>query len=497
MVDSPGDPFPASGDELIPVRMVAQYVYCPRLFYLMYVEGRWEDNEYTVEGRALHRRVDGREDSLPDPVDESPADSEGDSPPTISRSVSLASEELGITGKLDLVVTGRSAAIPVETKRGRVPDNPERSWEADRVQLMAQALLLRRHGYACDRGILYYSGSRTRVEVPLDDALRDATLAAVTGARSLLDTRIPPAPLEDSPKCNGCSLAGICLPDETLALEHVRPDSTTKPRRLYPVRDDAVPLYVQEQGSIIGKDRGSLVVRFRGEELARIRLKDISQLVLLGNVMVTAPAVHLLCRSSIPIVHLSKGHWFYGVTHGITLRNAFARAAQFESAADPARCLELARAVVVAKGQNQRTLLRRNGEPGRAREALRAMRELLRRVPGVSTPDDLLGLEGALAAAYFRSFAAMLKSRSVETTWDFRRRNRRPPKDPINACSRSPTQSSSRSAPWPFSPKASTPTGASTIDLGTASRAWPSISWRSSAPWSPIARSSRPSTRAC
>src|SRR5690606_11065579 len=129
-------------------------------------------------------------------------------------------------------------------------------------------------------------------------------------------------------------------------------------RRLYPVRDEAIPLYVQEQGAIVGKSHGVLIVRKKGEELGRARLKDVSQLVLCGNVMTTAQLVHLLCEAGIPIVHVSSGHWFYGVTHGIHLRNAFDRAAQFRASESSEQRLAFSRAVVHAKGTNQRTLLR-------------------------------------------------------------------------------------------------------------------------------------------
>ena len=44
--------------DLLPVRMLNEYVYCPRLFYLMHVDGRWDDNAHTAEGRHVHRRVD-------------------------------------------------------------------------------------------------------------------------------------------------------------------------------------------------------------------------------------------------------------------------------------------------------------------------------------------------------------------------------------------------------------------------------------------------------
>src|SRR5690606_18550888 len=86
-------------------------------------------------------------------------------------------------------------------------------------------------------------------------------------------------------------------------------------------------------------------------------------LVLCGNIGISAQTVHLLCEAAVPVVHLSRGHWFYGITSGITLKNAFDRAAQFTAASDSGRVLEFARAIVAAKGANQRTLLLRNARP--------------------------------------------------------------------------------------------------------------------------------------
>lgn len=54
------------GPDLLPVRMLNEYAYCPRLFHLMHVEGRWADNAYTVEGRNVHRRADRIDHVLPD-----------------------------------------------------------------------------------------------------------------------------------------------------------------------------------------------------------------------------------------------------------------------------------------------------------------------------------------------------------------------------------------------------------------------------------------------
>jgi|GEM_PF-1930593 len=149
-------PLPTS---LLPLRMLNEFVYCPRLFHLEHVEGRWADNTFTIEGRQVHRRVDKLDHVLPDAeaseadeVIQSKGSDDGDEPPTITRSVPLSSTLLGITGKLDLVATAGTDAVPVETKRGRVPNNEQRSYEPERVQLMAQGLLLREHGYTCDHG---------------------------------------------------------------------------------------------------------------------------------------------------------------------------------------------------------------------------------------------------------------------------------------------------------------------------------------------------------
>ena len=410
---------------LLPVRMLNEYAFCPRLFHLMHVDGRWDDNIYTEQGRSVHRRTDDADDPLPPPAEG------GDEPPAVARSVSLGSETLGLVGKLDLVETEGDLAVPVDTKRGAVPDNPLQSYEPERVQLMAQGLLLREHGFRCTEGMLYFAASRRRVRIALDEALEARTRLLLAEARAAALRTEPPPPLTDSPKCGGCSLAGICLPDETNLLA-APPNQPGDIRRLYPARDDALPLYVQEQGARVGKSGDSLQVAKGTLKLGEFPLKDVSQLVLCGNVSISAQCLHLLCDRSIPVVHLSMGHWFYGVTAGIGLRNAYDRAAQFAAAADDGRRLALARAFVRAKAQNQRTLLRRNTD-GRLDEALGDMQRLIGRLDACPDVDALMGVEGAIAAHYFAHWASMLSEGAARDAFAPDCRNRRPPRDPVNA----------------------------------------------------------------
>jgi CRISP-associated protein Cas1 len=65
------------------------------------------------------------------------------------------------------------------------------------------------------------------------------------------------------------------------------------PRRLYPARDRATPFYVQEQGARIGKTGERLVVTKDGEIIGETRLIDTSQVVIFGNVQISAQATHL------------------------------------------------------------------------------------------------------------------------------------------------------------------------------------------------------------
>ncbi|MCQ2402100.1 MAG: CRISPR-associated endonuclease Cas1 [Lentisphaeria bacterium] len=431
--------------ELVTADMVAQYAYCPRRMYLMYVDGKWDDNYFTEHGKAVHRRTDSIEDDLPCPLNTTTS-SDDEPEPIIARSVLLSDEQLGIIAKPDLIEADGQIATPVEMKRGSIPNTPTHTYEPERVQLMVQALLLRAHGFQCTTGIVYYASSRKRVEIPLDDDLESRTLNIIAQIKEMLLNRpqLPPPPLNDSPKCNGCSLAGICLPDETNALlaersQTEKEDSECQEdndipdvRRLFPARPDAVPLYIQTQGAKLGKSGETLVVEKSGEKLGTFPLKDVSQVVLCGNVFISAQCVQTLCARGIPIIYLSPGHWYYGITIGEGLKNAYDREAQFKIAADPLRSLEFAKAFASAKAQNQRTLLRRNAL-SLPDIVLKQMQELIRSMQQVTAYESLLGLEGSVARLYFENFTQMLKNKNSLGEFHLDGRNRRPPMDPLNA----------------------------------------------------------------
>jgi len=433
---------------LIPARMLNEFTYCPRLAYLEWVQGEFAHNLDTLEGRFDHRRVDRatkrsfkgpkKNADASEPSGDAPeheSEAEADPPPFQTRQLMLSAPEEGLIAKMDVVDLNSAEAVPVDYKHGKVPDTPTGYWEPEAVQLCAQGLILRENGYHCEGGFLYFVESRRRVPVPFDETLVNRTRELLCEMRAAAESQTIPPPLDDSPKCNRCSLVGICLPDETTFLKQREIEAKSEPcpekrvRRLLPQSDDAIPLYVQKQGAIVGKSGDEVTVKFKGELLQKVRLLDVSQVTLFGNIMVTATAVRELASRGVPICHLSYGGWFNAMTLGLAHKNIELRMRQFAAAADRSQSLDMARRFVAAKIKNCRTLLRRHLDDDPA-HTLDRLERLIPKALTVDRIESLLGIEGTAARLYFGEFPRLLKS---EIGFSLEGRNRRPPRDPVNA----------------------------------------------------------------
>ncbi|MGC9326748.1 MAG: CRISPR-associated endonuclease Cas4g/Cas1g [Candidatus Hinthialibacter sp.] len=422
-----------SPPDLIPARMLNEYAYCPRLCYLEWVQQEWDENQYTLDGSYKHRRVDRPGGELPD-ADEFDQETLEE---IHARSVMLSAPEAGFIAVCDLIESESGEVIPVDYKRGAIPDNEEQSWEPERVQLAAQALILRENGYDCRQGVIYYCQSRHRITISIDDELIQRTMKLAEELRDMAKKGEIPPHLVDSPKCPHCSLVGICLPDETSYVfdhgnESAQEDDV---RRLYPARDDEVPLYVQEQGAFVGKKGEELVVKKKGELLNSVRLMELSHLCLYGSVQISTQMVQELLKRSIPILYYSYGGWFHGICTGMSHKNVELRRLQF-AAAERGQAIEIARTLVRNKIQNCRTMLRRNGQNG-ATEAAEELKRAENQSGHIKSLETLLGIEGNAGRIYFEHFSSMIKPKENNgesmAAFDFQTRNRRPPRDPINA----------------------------------------------------------------
>lgn len=423
------------GLTLVPARMVNEFVYCPRLAYLMWAEAEWSETADTVEGRAVHARADRPGAPLPSPEELEAAKRE-----VVSRSLTLSSDRLGVVAKIDIAEAADGAVTPVDYKRGRRPHVPLGAYEPERVQVCLQAMLLEEHGYRVDEGAIYFAESRERVRVSLTDELRAQALAAVQGLRAAAAAGAIPPPLQDSPKCPRCALVSVCLPDEVTALQ----GGKLEPRPIAVPLEPALPLIVQSQRARIGKDGETLKISDEETGETTVRLLDISDVVIFGNASISTPALACLMEREIPVAFHSYSGWFRGLAQGAGHKNVEVRTAQYRMSFDEAACLRFSRLLVAAKIVNQRTILRRNWKADDdARElALLKLANARKAAERAKSLTELLGVEGDAAATYFRAFAGLLshpdersapRAEGATLPFEFDCRNRRPPRDPVNA----------------------------------------------------------------
>ncbi len=419
-----------ASQRLIPARMLNEFAYCPRLCYMEWIDGEFMDSADTVDGRFQHRRVDSDEGRV-----------DGDEFEAIhARSVSLTGEKVGITCRIDLLEGVGRRATPVDYKRGEAPHIPEGAYEPDRVQLCAQGLVLRENGFQSDQGVVYFAASKKRVTVNFDKALVQRTKDLIAELKAVAKSEHTPPPLQDSPKCNRCSLAGICLPDELNLLQEIEAKGSEKGllgkiRRLVPARDDSLPVYVVGHGHTVRKKGDRLEIWSReGKDategrVSEARLREISQVNLFGGVDISTPALVDLMQRDIPVLYFTRGGWFRGMSSGHSHKNVELRMKQFAWATDRKRSLSVARCLIFGKIKNCRTLVRRN-DPESPADALDRLDRLSKDAKNSSSIEKLLGIEGSAAEVYFGRLNHLLKS---DQGFSFQNRNRRPPKDPVNA----------------------------------------------------------------
>jgi len=420
---------------MTPLRGLNEFVYCPRLFHLMYVQEQFEENVDTLEGSAAHRK------RLTKTKAGSIAKGEGDAsapwPNDLVRKLSLSSDALGIVGKFDVVIEESGELIPVEVKRGAAPDGaapfqvgPHQlmgiAWPNDQVQLAGQIALLREVGYRCTRGRLYYQKTRSLVEVPWEQSLIEVLLWVTRQTQEAVSSPMP-EPLEDSNKCIRCSLNHVCLPDETLCLK----GRADEPRQLYPGRDDLGLLHVITPGTQIGKCGETVKISVPDEKACIVPIKDIAHVCCWGNVQISTQAIIALINSGIGISWLTGGGWLRAMTTAPLEKNVHLRRSQYRNCDDAETCLRLSQWVVTAKIENQRILLRRNAEGSSVGTSLTILRRCRNEAGKADCMETLRGIEGYAARVYWDVFSSLLHGR--DGIRPMKGRNRRPPKDPVNA----------------------------------------------------------------
>ena len=181
-------------NDLIMLSALEHYSYCPRQCALIHVEQSFDENLFTLRGRAVHEQVDEPEGMIENGV-------------RVERALPLWCNRLGLTGKADVVEFHGDTPYPVEYKHG-----PRREKEHDDLQLCAQALCLEEMtGQLVPKGAIFHHSSRRRREVEFTPALREKVEQTANQIRLMLSSRTLPPAVNDA-RCKHCSLQDSCLP---------------------------------------------------------------------------------------------------------------------------------------------------------------------------------------------------------------------------------------------------------------------------------------------
>jgi len=199
------------------------------------------------------------------------------------------------------------------------------------------------------------------------------------------------------------------------------------------VRHVKAILAIQDPSAILGAKKMALVVSREGAEVRRVPIGHVSEVHLFGAIEVTARARELLLREGVDVVCMTRAGSYLGRWLGVESRWSERRLAQYQRLSDPVFALDLARRVVLGKMNNQRAWCQRIAREREIEEvsaAVVAIRALERSVARAQATDELMGVEGRASVLYYRSLGRALRHPEIE----FKRRTRRPPRDPVNAC---------------------------------------------------------------
>jgi len=194
------------------------------------------------------------------------------------------------------------------------------------------------------------------------------------------------------------------------------------------------PLYVIEQGAKVHHEGRRLLVKKEDAELSSAPLAQVSEVVLLGNVGLTTPAIKLLLGENIDVVFLTEDGNYCGRLTGPATPHVLLRRKQYGAQGDASFALKMGQGMVRGKLLNERALLMRHNrerQDAAIGQALGALDGALERAPRTTGANSLAGVEGAATAAYFGAWKRLLRS-DGERDWHFEKRLRRPPPDPIN-----------------------------------------------------------------
>lgn len=198
-------------------------------------------------------------------------------------------------------------------------------------------------------------------------------------------------------------------------------------------------LYVTTPQSTIVRDNEAVAIRYEGETRLRVPIHNLDGIVCFGAIAATPPLIALCAERGVSLTFLGMYGHFQARVVGPVSGNIHLRKAQYRAADQPELRAHIARSIILGKLTNSRASVMRSAREtgdddprqGRLRQAASALARVAARAAETEDLDALRGREGEGAAIYFSVFNDMI--RNDDPTFRFDGRNRRPPRDAVNA----------------------------------------------------------------
>jgi CRISPR-associated protein Cas1 len=367
---------------MLSVSKVAKYLYCPRLFFYEVVEGLDVETDDMLEGKVQHEIRNKKEGIL------------------------LNSEKYQIKGIPDLITDNGIIRLE-ELKHGSGPK--EGLWPNDRIQLTLYYLLLKENNINPESISVYYKKIKSRRSLEIDNALINEALDVLQECDYLISHKIIPEITEEQYKCQHCSMLQIC-----------QPELKGKPKGWRFKKEIGEAVYINGYNYKLSiKERCLEIINISDNTKHKVPMEQINNLNLIGTPQFSTQVLHQFLEEDKPVCFFTASGYFLGITHGIFTLNQFIREKQYQELKN--HSIKLARNIVDAKIKNQHVVLqRRNSE-------LRDYKKLRQTLKTADNIDSIRGIEGIAGKYYFEALSECIDG------FDFSNRNKRPPKDPVNA----------------------------------------------------------------
>ena len=196
-------------------------------------------------------------------------------------------------------------------------------------------------------------------------------------------------------------------------------------------RDGMTTLYVTDQGAYLRVQHQQFQVFHEDELCCSVPVNQVSHVVLFGCCNVSHGAVSLALRRRIPILYLASNGRYFGRLETEGQAQIAYLTQQVQRSLDPDFTFKQSQSIILGKLHNSRVVLQRLNRKRpteTAKAAIAGLAELMQKVPEATSIESMLGYEGQGAHLYFQAFATLLKG-----AFEFEKRTRRPPTDPINS----------------------------------------------------------------